>query len=71
MPQTAAERIRTYLKREGLTPERLGASCEPPITGQSVRNAMRGDPCGRKVALALARRVPRVAVEELLAPEAA
>ena len=68
---TAADRIRQHLYDARLTPNSLGPLCSPPITGQSVRKALRGLPVGAKVARALVRRIPGVTLLELIETEPA
>ena len=68
---TAADRIRQHLYDARLTPNSLGPLCSPPITGQSVRKALRGLPVGAKVARALVRRIPGITLGELIEPQAA
>jgi hypothetical protein len=65
---TPAETLRTFLYDERLSPDRLGPTCTPPITGQSIRGVLRGRPAGAKVARALASRVPGLEVADLIAP---
>jgi hypothetical protein len=59
-------RVRRYLERKNLSPTQFAASCNPPITGQSVRMYLRGAHVGAKVARALASRVPGVTVGKVL-----
>jgi hypothetical protein len=67
---TPAEALRGYLDSERISPERLGETCNPTITGQSVRQVLLGRRVGAKVARALAGRVPGLSVADLIEPPA-
>jgi hypothetical protein len=63
--RTVGDRIRQHLQAMGTTPDRYGPTLSPPISGQSIRDAMRGRAVGYKVASALAAAIPGVTVEAL------
>ena len=65
----ASEILRTYLSVMAMSPDALGAECDPHITGQSVRAVLRGEAVGAKVALALARKIPALSVEMVIDPD--
>jgi len=65
---TTADVIRAYLYDQRLSPNRLGAICDPPITGTSIRSVLGGAPAGAKVARALASRIPGLDVAALIQP---